>query len=67
MWDILDIICGIGECFASWRFFICVLLTVALVALIHYFVSSQTVFLGISIPVAIIVLGFGIVWEWRKT
>ena len=67
MWDILYIICGIGECFASWRFLVCVLLSVALVALIYFLISSRNVCLGISIPVVVIVLSLGIVWEWRKT
>jgi len=66
MWDILEFICGIGELFASWRFYACLLLSLALVGLIYLLIPDRAICLGLSIPVAVTGISTGIVWQWRN-
>jgi len=64
--DILEFLSAIGELFSSWRFYVCLILTFALVCLIYFLIPNQTVCLVLSIPLAMVGIGAGIVWQWRK-
>lgn len=66
MWDMLEFIGAIGEVFTSWRFFVCLLFTSAMVGLIYLVIPDQTVCLWVSIPVALVGVCIGIGWEWRN-
>jgi hypothetical protein len=66
MLDLLELISGIGELLCSWRFYLCLFLTVAVIGLIYWLIPDQAVCLAISIPVAVIGIGTGIVWQIRK-
>lgn len=66
MWDILEFICGIIDLLASWRFYVCLLLALALVGLIYFLIPDRGVCLGLSIPVVVIGMGSGIYWQRRN-
>jgi hypothetical protein len=65
MLDFLDIIMAIGEIFASWRFFLCVALAAGAVFLVYRW-SSDPWPLIISIPIAVVALTLGILWQRRS-
>lgn len=66
MWDILEFIAGLCEFVASWRFFVCLLLSLGAVGLIYWLVPGPNLRLCLSIPVAVVGIGTGIAWEWRN-
>jgi hypothetical protein len=66
VWDILEFIGELGVLFSSWRFYLCLALSLAAVGLIYWLIPSQALCLSLSIPVAVIGIGTGIVWQLRK-
>lgn len=66
MWEFLEFISGIFEVLAWWRFYVCLLLSVALVGLIYWLVCDRTLCLPLVIPVMVAGIGTGIIWQWRN-
>jgi len=66
MLEFLEFISGIFEFLAWWRFYLCLLLSLALVGLVYWLVPDRSLCLPLSIPVAAIGIGTGMVWQWRK-
>jgi len=66
MWDFLEFIGGIFEVLTWWRFYLCLLLSVALVGLIYWLGPDRTLCLPLAIPVVVLGIGTGIVWQWRN-
>jgi len=66
MWDFVEFISGIFEILAWWRFYLCLLVSLALVGLVYWLVPDRSLCLPLSIPVAVVGIGAGIVWQWRN-
>ena len=66
MLDLLELISGIGELLCSWRFYLCLFLSFAVVGLVYWLIPDRSICLAVSIPVAVIGLVTGIVWQIRK-
>ncbi len=67
MWDVLEILLqvlleGLGAC-CSWRFWVSVVATLALVAVIYWAVPNSSVAMALAIPVVILGLIVGFVWD----
>ena len=65
MWDIIEFISGIFEVLGWWRFYLCLLLSLALVGLIYWLMPDRSLRL-LSVPVAVVGIATGIVWQWRN-
>ena len=64
MLDLLELISGIGELLCSWRF-ICASFF-RLPSSVYWLIPDRSICLTFSIPVAVIGLVTGIVWQIRK-
>jgi hypothetical protein len=64
---LLDIAAAIGEAFASWRFYICVVAGAAAVGGILWWLPDSPLRTVGSIGAAAVALVGGVVWEWRAT
>ena len=62
MLDFLDLILGLGEVLASWRFFLCFALGAGAVFGVYHWLPDSW-HLIVSIPVALVALVLGIIWE----
>jgi uncharacterized membrane protein YedE/YeeE len=60
---IIDVICGIIEAWCSWRFYICVGISVGVAIALHNTFPAQTWVWLISVPTVIAGIGFGIWWQ----
>ena len=65
--DLLDLIAGIGEGFASWRFYVCFVPSAVLGGLFAHYVSDQR--LAVTLAAFSLVAGVisGLVWELRRS
>jgi len=66
MWDFLELIFGLGEAFASWRFYVCLVLSLSLVGLVYLLIPHQGVCVGISFLLVFLGICSGIFWQWSK-
>ena len=66
IWELLEILGGLCEFVSGWRFWICILLGVVAIALIEQGISNDNVSVALSVPVGVIALGAGVIWDWRS-
>jgi hypothetical protein len=66
MLDFLELIAAVGEVLFSWRFLLCVVVSLAVVAAVYWLVPDHAVCLSISVPLAAVGLIGGFIWQWRK-
>jgi hypothetical protein len=62
---ILDIISGIADFIASWRFYLGVLLSVPFAIWLHDRFGSSTWVWFVSVPIVVLGIGGGWVWQWN--
>ena len=67
MWDFLEILLGLAfeavGAVLSWRFYLSLLLTLALVAGIFWLVPNSTAASVVAVPVVVVGLILGFVWD----
>lgn len=64
MWFI-DLIGGIAELWSSWRFYVCLGISIGAASLLHFTFPDQTWVWFISIPLLICGLSLGLWWQAR--
>ena len=65
IWGLLEVVAGVVEVFLGWRFYICLAAGMLLIALIYASLESDNVSLALAIPVGVLALGTGLVWDRR--
>lgn len=55
----------LGEFFCSWRFYLCVLLSVPLAMLLHERFGNDSWVWFVSVPIVTAGLGGGWIWQWK--
>jgi len=66
MWDVIEFIAGIFDLFTAWRFYVCLLVSFALVGLVYWLIPNRSLCLSLSIPIAVVGICTGAVWQWRN-
>ena len=66
MLDLIEFICGIFDFLTAWRFYVCLILALAMVGLIYWLVPDPGLRLPVSIPVVVVGIGSGLFWQWRN-
>jgi hypothetical protein len=66
MLDLLEIIAAAGEVVFSWRFFLCVVLSLGAIAATHWLLSDRSLCLSVSVLLAAVSIIGGFVWQWRN-
>jgi hypothetical protein len=63
----LDLVCGAAEFIWAWRFYLCLMCSLAVAGGICWLVGDDTVQVILSIPVVAAGVIAGLVWEHRAT
>lgn len=69
--DLIEIVFNVLAVFLDsglewYRFYACCILSLALIALVHWSITNGTLRVCLSVPIAIGGIGWGIAWEWRS-
>jgi hypothetical protein len=64
---VLELVFGMAECFGAWRFFLCLMCSLAVVGGIWWLMPESTARNLLSIPVVAAGVIGGLAWEWRTT
>jgi hypothetical protein len=66
MLDLLELIGGIGELIFSWRLVLCLAAAGLIIAGVYWMIEGEAIRLWLSIPVAVVGIIGGFIWQIRS-
>lgn len=65
MLNLFELALDLAVAWLSWRLWLCLILAIAIIVGLYFKFPEQNGFWPLSGVVGLIIIGFGIVWQWR--
>ena len=67
MLDPLDMVSAVLQLFFSWRFYVCLFVSLFLAGIVYYLAMNSPLRVGVAVTILLLGIASGIVWEYRTT